>query len=172
MSLCISVCLQLLVLLFVYVCIMKWIPYNLINKIINESHEKGNRNPFGMLSVVLVLSLCIPVSFLFFFLFFLILFCFSHSCINLSLCVLFQWVLEHVWGLRRSRFIFQRCSIWVSESQSCRPHVAAVVKSVYLSWSVSSCINSIFSGTGLFTQFNALYNTYDLAKDFMVGFWY
>lgn len=85
---------------------------------------------------------------------------FPNSCINLSLCVLFQWVLEHVWGLRRSRFIFQRCSIWVSESQSCRPHVAAVVKSVYLSWSVSSCINSIFSGTGLFTQFNALYNTY------------
>lgn len=55
---------------------MKWIPYNLINKLIYEPHEKGN--PFGIFSVVVVLSLCIPISF------FLILF--SHSCINLSLC--------------------------------------------------------------------------------------
>ena len=41
-----------------YICIMKWIPYNLINKIIFEPPEKGN--PFGKLSVVLVLSLSIP----------------------------------------------------------------------------------------------------------------
>jgi len=43
-----------------------------------------------------------------------------------------QWVLGHVWGLRRSRVVVQPCSMWVSESQSCRPHVAAVVELLYL----------------------------------------
>lgn len=47
-------------------------------------------------------------------------------------CLLFQWVLGHVWGLRRSRVVVQPCSMWVSESQSCRPHVAAVVELLYL----------------------------------------
>lgn len=62
-------------LLFRYVCIMKWIPYYLINKIIYEPLEKGN--PFGKFLVVVVLSLSIPIS---------ILILFSHSCVNLSLC--------------------------------------------------------------------------------------
>jgi len=43
-----------------------------------------------------------------------------------------QWVLGHVWGLRRFRVVVRHCSIWVSESQSCRRHVAAVVKLLYL----------------------------------------
>lgn len=47
-------------------------------------------------------------------------------------CLMFQWVLGHVWGLRRSRVVVRHCSIWVSESQSCRRHVAAVVKLLYL----------------------------------------
>ncbi|KAK9191652.1 hypothetical protein WN943_020267 [Citrus x changshan-huyou] len=34
--------------------------------------------------------------------------------------------------MSRSRVFFQHCSIWVSESQSCRPHVAAVVELLYL----------------------------------------
>lgn len=35
--------------------------------------------------------------------------------------LLFQWVLGHVWGLRRSRVVIQHCSIRVSDCQSCRP---------------------------------------------------
>ena len=34
--------------------------------------------------------------------------------------LLFQWVLGHVWGLRRSRVVIKHCSVWVSDSQSCR----------------------------------------------------
>lgn len=65
----------------------------------------------------------------------------------------------------------QHCSIWVSESQSCRrPHVAAVVKLLYLLVIVSSCCINCYGIYGLCGSYNALCQaSMNLARILQVG---